>query len=113
MHEHEHEHEHEREHEQEWLQERPQRPHIFHVFLELFALRRFQHLRDLAKAAVAHDETERFQSDLPFPDMFVPITREPRAAFESFRCSATRCSSPMTRSNSANVRFVNLSVASS
>ena len=46
----------------------------------------------------------------PFPMCSCRSTREPRAVFESFRCNATSRSSPIMRSNSANIRFVSFSV---
>ena len=62
----------------EFSQKRPQRLHVLHVFLQLFAFWRFEDLWNFAKAPVAHYDAERFQSDLPLADVFVPI--DPRAA---------------------------------
>ena len=39
-------HDHEHEHETDDLQKRPQRLHVLDVFLQLFAFRRFEHLRE-------------------------------------------------------------------
>ena len=52
---------------------RAQSFHVLHVFLQILSFRCFQHFRDFAKATIAHDETKRIQSDLAFPDVFVPI----------------------------------------
>ena len=55
------------------FRKRPKRLHVLHIFLQLFAFRRFEHLGDSAEAAVAHDEAKCVQADPAFPNVFVPI----------------------------------------
>ena len=55
------------------LQKSPQGLHIFHILRQLLSFRRFQDLRNFPEPAVAHDEAESVQTDLPFPDVFVAI----------------------------------------
>ena len=56
-----------------FTQEAAQRFHILDVFAQFFALRRFEHFRNFRETSIAHDEAKRFQSDLPFADVLVPI----------------------------------------
>ena len=55
------------------LQEAAESSHVFHVFLQLFTLRRLEHLWDIAKTAIAHDDAEGVEPDFALADVFVAI----------------------------------------
>src|SRR6266516_6588611 len=46
---------------------------VHYVLSEVFAFRCFEHLRNFAEPAIAHDKSESIETDSAFADVFMPI----------------------------------------
>jgi hypothetical protein len=53
--------------------QRAQSFQVRHIFLQVLSLWCFQYLRNFRESPIAHDKAKYFETDAPFPDMFVPV----------------------------------------